>query len=45
MQDLIRHGMNGGIQVAMLDFEFYNATKDFFPINHGHILMLENVDT
>jgi hypothetical protein len=45
MQDLIRHGMNGGIEVAMLDFEFYNAPKDFFPVNDGHILALEKVDT
>lgn len=37
---MIRHGVNGGIQVATLDFEFYNATKDFFPINHGYIIAL-----
>ncbi|AMP15279.1 hypothetical protein CPter291_3039 [Collimonas pratensis] len=36
--------MNGGIEIAMFDFEFYNAAKDFFSIDHGQILALENVN-
>jgi hypothetical protein len=36
--------MNRRIQIAMFYFKFYNTAQDFFSIDHGHILALENVN-